>query len=75
MTNGDTRAAFLHMAQAIPTLAESVTTKAQVMKTQANREVLPIGNKQVGTMASIIRDFTSMNPPTFYGSKVEDDPQ
>ena len=26
-------------------------------------------------MASHLRDFTIMNPPTFYGSKVEEDPQ
>ena len=45
------------------------------MMSQANREVLPRANKQVATMASIIRDFTRINPPTFYGSKVEEDPQ
>ena len=27
------------------------------------------------TIASRIRDFTRMNPPTFFGSKVEEDPQ
>ena len=27
------------------------------------------------TPASRIRDFTRMNPPVFYGSKVEEDPQ
>ena len=26
-------------------------------------------------MASNLRDFTRMNPPTFYGSKVDEDPQ
>ena len=26
-------------------------------------------------MASRLRDFTRMNPPTFYQSKVEEDPQ
>ena len=27
------------------------------------------------TIASRIMDFTRMNPPTFFGSKVEEDPQ
>ncbi|TMX05174.1 hypothetical protein EJD97_001880 [Solanum chilense] len=27
------------------------------------------------TTTSRIRDFTRMNPPTFYGSKVKEDPQ
>ena len=26
-------------------------------------------------MASRLRDFTRMNPPTFYGSKVDEEPQ
>ena len=26
-------------------------------------------------MSSRLRDFTRMNPPTFYGSKVDEDPQ
>ena len=26
-------------------------------------------------MSSRLRDFTRMNPPSFYGSKVEEDPQ
>ena len=26
-------------------------------------------------MASCLRDFTRVNPPTFYGSKVNEDPQ
>ena len=39
-----------------------------------NREVVPRPNQHVGTMASHLREFTRMNPPTFYGSKVEEDP-
>ena len=45
------------------------------MTTQANREVVPGGNKYVSTMSSRLWDFTKMNPPSFYGSKVEEDPQ
>ena len=56
-------------------MAQAVTTQAQSMKTQANREIVPWPNQQVGTIASLLRDFTRMNPHTLYGSKVEEDPQ
>ncbi|TMW87083.1 hypothetical protein EJD97_020446 [Solanum chilense] len=44
------------------------------MTTEDNREVITQANQQVATMASRIRGFTRMNPPTFYGSKVREDP-
>ena len=44
------------------------------MTTQDNWEVVPQANQLVGTMTSHLRDFTRMNPLTFYGSKVEEDP-
>ena len=45
------------------------------MTTQANRDIAPRPHYQVTTMDFRLRDFTWMNPPTFYGSKVDEDPQ
>ena len=42
---------------------------------QANREFASRPHQQVTTMASHLRDVTRMNPPTSYGSKVDEDPQ
>ena len=62
------------MAQDINTQAQVTTTEAYDMKSKANQEVVPRENQQVATMTSHIRDFSRMNPPTLYGSKVEKDP-
>ena len=45
------------------------------MTAQANPVIVPQVNKHVSTMASRLRDFTKMNPPNFYGSKVEEYPK
>ena len=45
------------------------------MTVQANQEVVPCPHQQVTTMAFRLRDFNRMNPPTFYGFKVDEDPQ
>jgi len=50
-----------------------VTMLAQLVATQANREV-PAPPPQVQNSASWIRDFQRMNPPEFEGSKVDEDP-
>lgn len=75
MADVDVREAFLQMDQAITTQAQVITTQAQAMTTQAYREVVPRGHQQVSTMASHLRDFTKINPPTLYRSKLEIYPQ
>ena len=45
------------------------------MMAQAYWEVVLRPHQQVTTMASRLSDFTRMNPPAFYGSKVDEDPQ
>ena len=47
----------------------------QVLATQVARDTRVQVNPNDNTAASGIRDFTSVNPPTLYGSKVEEDPQ
>ncbi len=74
LKDGDIRATFLQMDKDITNKAQPFTTYAQTT-TQANWEVLSQANQHVGTMASCLRYFARMNPPTFYGSKVEENPQ
>ena len=44
LMDGDIRDAVLHMAQAITTLEKVVSTQAQAMTSQANREVVTQSN-------------------------------
>lgn len=55
--------------------SQTVTTQAQAMTTQANREVAPHVSQNASTMDSRLRDFNSMNPPMLFGSNVNEDPQ
>ena len=68
LRNGDIRAALFKLSQ-------SATVQAYAKMAQANREVVSHPHQQVTTMDSHIMDFTRMNPPTFYGSKVDEHPQ
>ena len=67
MRDGEIREAFLNLTQVMATQAQVVTTQAQAMMAQANQEVLPCGNQSASTMASRLRDFTKMNPPSSLG--------
>ena len=69
------RVALFKMALYIITLTQAANTQAQLMMTHANREVVPRAYQQDATMDSHLRDFTRMNPPNFYRSKVVEDPQ
>ena len=71
----DISASFIKMSQVIATQAQAITTQARHITAQANREVVSQRNHHVRTMASHLRDFTRMNPLTFYGSKMEEDPK
>ena len=68
MMGGEVREALSQMGQ-------SITTQAQAIITQANSEVAPQKNQHASTMASRLRDFTRMNPPMYFGSNVDEDPQ
>ena len=74
LTDEAIRAALFKIAQAITTQSQAITAQAQAMASQANQEVVLQANQQVATLVCHLRDFTRMNPPTFYGSKVEKDP-
>lgn len=74
LTVGDIRTSFPNISQDIKAQAQASTTRAQAMNSQAYREVGHPKHQLLATMASRSRNFTRMNPPTFYGSKFEDDP-
>ena len=48
---------------------------SEVLSIQVSRDARVQVNPNANTSTSRIRDFTWMNPPIFYGSKVEKDPK
>ena len=56
-------------------MGKTITTQDQPITTQANKDFAPRENQHASNMASHLRDFTSMNPHMYFGSKVNEDPQ
>ena len=69
------RALLDQMAQAMTTQTQVATIQAQSMMAQANREIETSVNKNSSSMDLHLRDFTRMNPPMLYGSKIIEEPQ
>ena len=60
---------------AMTTQEQATTFKPQAMTDQDNLNVAPHPHQQVTNMVSRLRDFTWINLPTFYGTKVDEDPK
>ena len=56
-------------------IRSSIHRLTQLFATKCSRDSRVKVNPNANTTASRIRDFTRMNPPTFFGFKVEEDPQ
>ena len=53
----------------------TIHSLTQVLSTQVARDTSVQVNLNASIITSKIRDFTRMNPLTFFNSKVEEDPQ
>ena len=73
LTEAEIRAILAQMSQAMTTQAQDATIQAQPMTTQAYRDIALRPFQQVTTMASHLRDFSLLNPPTLYGCKFDED--
>ena len=56
-------------------IGSAIHSLSQVFTIEVARDTRVKVNPMANTTASRIRDFTRMNPPTFFSSKVEEDPQ
>ena len=75
MTDRDIRADFLTLTQAMTFQANGLTSQVQAMTSQMNREVGPRVPQHANTMASWLKNSTRMNPPMFFRSRSDEDPQ
>ena len=75
MMDGEIRADFLNLSQAMTSQANDVTSQVQAITALVNREVGHRMPPHASTMASHLRDFTRMNRPMFFGSKDNEYPQ
>ncbi|TMW85924.1 hypothetical protein EJD97_022258 [Solanum chilense] len=75
MTDGEIKADFITLTQAMTSQDNVSTSQVQAMTTQMNREVGPRLPQHTNIVASHLRDFTRMNAPIFFGSKSDEDPQ
>ena len=55
-------------------MAQAITTQPQAITAQATREGDPRESQHARTMASIMREFTRMNPLVYYRSEANVDP-
>ena len=56
-------------------IRSAIHSLTQLLAAQVSRDARLEVNPNANTRTSRIRDFTRMNPPTFYGSKAEEDAQ
>ena len=55
-------------------ILEALLTLDRAMTTQENRVIGPRVNAMESTMTSRLKELVRLNPPTFFGSKVGEDP-
>ena len=75
MTEAEIRVIISQMNQAMTTQSQAMRIQAEAMTAQDNRDIAPCPHQQVTIMDSRLMGFCRMNPSTFYGSKVDEDPQ
>ena len=75
VTDEEIISTFFNLDQGMTSEANSFISQVQAMPIQVNQKVGPHMPQHASTMASRLRDFTKMNPPTFFMSKEDKYPQ